>query len=221
MKLVCYFLVFTFILLSSCQNNNPSSSEENTKPDSIFATDSLDTSGGPATIAISSEYLIVPGRSIGQTSLGEDVETLTNTLGKPDFSDAAMGKAWLVWFGKQRDEHNNRTELDVYVTYKDSTMTSKVVKQIRTTSAAFKVSDSVHVYASLATLKTRFPDIAPVRKYKDGERDITLYDDVKRGIAFDVALAGNQQICTGITVHEPGKSVNDVYIQLQQEIKAH
>lgn len=168
--------------------------------------------------SISSDYLIVPGKSIGKTAIDENVETLYKTLGEPDFSDAAMGKAWLVWFGKQRDEHNNRTQLDVYTTYKDTSMTSKVVKQIRTTSSAFKVNDSIHVYAALATIKRHFPDIAFVKKYKDGKREINIYDDLANGIAFDIAQAGNQQICTGITVHEPGKTVNSVYIRLQPSV---
>lgn len=215
MKLFFYLLACTFIILSSCQNNTSSSSDQDALSDTSSVLDSLEKTTAPSASAISPDYRIVPGKSIGQTALGEDAETLSKTLGKPDFSDAAMGKAWLVWYGKQRDEHNNRTELDVYVTYKDSNMTSKVVKEIRTTSSAFKVNDSVHVYASLSTLSNSFPNIQSVQKYKDDQRDITIYDDVNNGIAFDVVQAGNQQICVGVIVHEPGKSVNDVYIRLQ------
>jgi hypothetical protein len=42
-----------------------------------------------------------------------DATNLETEFGKPDMSDAAMGKAWLTWYGK-KDEHNNKTELNIY-----------------------------------------------------------------------------------------------------------
>ena len=40
--------------------------------------------------------LVVPGRSLGSLKLGADVATLA-TYGPPDYSDAAMQKAWATW----------------------------------------------------------------------------------------------------------------------------
>lgn len=207
-------LMSCLFVFYSCANNS-SSSENNHSKDSGTVTSRQHETAQPQPAAVSPDYLILPGKSIGKTFLEEDAETLTSTLGKPDFSDAAMGKAWLIWFGNKPDEHNNKTELDVYITYKDSTMSSKVIKQIRTTSSAFKINDSLHVYSELSTIRRFFPDIRFTEKYQDDSRQISIYDDIKQGIAFDVAMAGNQQICIGITVHPPGKSVSDVYIRLQ------
>lgn len=214
-----YTIIAAILFCFGCQSNtNNTSSRQPSHSDSLQNTtaDSRHNTSAIGAGEISPDYLIVPGKSIGKTMVDQDVEILSKNLGKPDFSDAAMGKAWLVWFGK-KDEHNNRTELDIYTTYKDSSMSSKVVKEIRTTSSAFMTRDSVKVYVSLATIQKYFPHIKYLEKYKDGAREISIYDDVQQGIAFDIAKAGNQQICIGITVHEPGKRVNDVYIRLQPE----
>jgi hypothetical protein len=163
---------------------------------------------------VSSDQLIIPGESIGKTPLGMNAQQIEDVLGKPDMSDAAMGKAWLTWYGKSRDEHNNKTELNVYTTYKDNSMRKKTVQQIRVTSSFFKTSEGVGVYSSLAQIRQFFPDIKQVARYKDDGRVIRIYDDVAKGIAFDVAEAGRQLICIGVTVHLRGKPVTQTYIYL-------
>lgn len=212
MKMI-YVILINILLLTACHNQNHTTRKMSTGHDSMKRTSNLYSAKGPTHRA--NNYLIEPGKRIGRTFIGEDAETLAKTLGRPDFSDAAMGKAWLIWYGQKRDEHNNQTELDVYITYKDTSMTSKVVKQIRITSSSFKINDSIHVYADLSTIKRHFPNVIFIEKYNDNNREISIYDDINKGIAFDIARAGNQQICTGIIVHEPGKAVNDVYIRLQ------
>lgn len=214
MRSLAFSPAVILLVLSSCQNGARYPAENKTSPGNDTFTEANDLQVPARQPGVSTDYLIIPGKSMGKTFLGEDAETLYNTLGKPDFSDAAMGKAWMIWFGRQRDAHNNRTELDVYVTYKDSTMSSKVIKQVRTTSSSFKVNDSVHVYAGLATIKHRFPGIAFAEKYRKDSREISVYDDAGEGIAFDIVDAGRQQICIGISVHEPGTSVNAVYLRL-------
>ena len=167
---------------------------------------------------IQSDRAIIPGKRIGKTFLLEDAERLSKILGKPDYSDAAMGKAWLTWFGKKRDEHNNRTELNVYTTYKDTSMTSKVVKQIRTTSSWFVLKNNIHVYSDFSAVQNAFPGLEYSGKYRDGDREIKLYDDIRQGIAFEIVTANRQQICIGIIIHEPGDPVTATYIPLHQDI---
>ncbi len=164
------------------------------------------------------EWLIVPGESIGRIKLGTDAAGLESILNKPDLSNAAMGKAWLTWKGK-RDEHNNATELNVYTTYKDSTMEEKTVQQIRTTSSSFFTADSLHVYASLEQVSAKFPGIRKRAHYNEDGRDIVIYDDKKSGIAFEMARANEQPICTGIIVHPKGKNVTEIYISLHPDMK--
>ncbi len=171
--------------------------------------------------AIPPEKLVSAGKGIGKISLGTNADQLEKLLGKPDFSDAAMGKAWLTWYSKRKDEHNNRNELNIFTTYADSTMRTKVVKQIRVTSAFYLTPDSLQVYNDLASIRKVYPDIVFLGKYKEqeGGREILLYDATAQGIAFEAAEAGEQRICTGMIVHEPGKKVTDIYITLHPDLK--
>lgn len=150
------------------------------------------------------------GHNVGSVFLGEDSDSLLQALGKPDFSDAAMGKAWLTWLGK-KDEHNNQTQLDVFVTYKDSTMSTRTVQQIRTTSSAYQLADSLHVYSSFQRLQGAYPELVYTGNYKDEGREIKIYDAAAAGVAFEIVEAGSQRICTGIIIHPRGKAVNNVY----------
>ena len=164
------------------------------------------------------EWRIVPGESIGKIKLGADADGLEKILSKPDASNAAMGKAWLTWKGK-RDEHNNATELNVYTTYKDSTMQEKTVQQVRTTSSSFSTAEGLRVYASLEEISAKFPGIKKRARYNKDGRDIFIYDEKKKGIAFEIAKANDQQICTGIIVHPKGKDVTEIYISLHPGMK--
>ena len=218
------WILMAGLSLMACQNakNNRAGA------DSTAAIAPADT-GQPASMApadspafaetqVPLEQLIVPGQSIGKTPLGLDASLLEQRLGRPDFSDAAMGKAWLTWNGK-RDEHNNRTELNIYTTYKDSTMQTKVVRQIRTTSSYFKTKENMGVYRSLDELQKHFPNLKAVGHYKDGSRTITIYDAARYGIAFEAAAANGQEICTGVIVHPKGKEVLDVYLYFRPEVE--
>src|SRR5687768_7060442 len=44
------------------------------------------------------DNVIIPGKSIGLLKLNEQAEVVYKLLGKPDKSDAAMGKALATWF---------------------------------------------------------------------------------------------------------------------------
>lgn len=124
----------------------------------------------------------------------------------------------LPWKGR-RDEHNNATELNVYTTYKDSTMNEKTVQQVRTTSSFFTTANNIHVYSSLSEIRQAFPLIQKSASYNEDGRNIHIYDVINEGIAFEVADAGSQQICTGIIVHQKGKKVTEIYIMLHPGMK--
>ncbi len=180
-------------------------SKAQTKPDTAIAAE-------PA-----SNKLIVEGRSVGNVEIGMDDSKL-EVFGKPDMSDAAMGKAWLTWYGKKPDEHNNKTQLNVYTTYKDTSMRSKTVQQIRTTSSFFETANGLHVYSAFNEIQEKFQKLKKAATYTDEGRDIVLYDAQQQGIAFEIATANNQQICTGIIVHKPGIKVTQVYLSLHPEM---
>ena len=205
-RIVLFLLTATFF--AACDNTTPSK-EHHTNPEVILGASPSDTLQSVTDQADK----IIPGERIGKIALGQTPETFVHILGKPDSSDAAMGKAWMTWMGK-RDEHNNKTELNVYVTYKDSTMKEKVVKQIRTTSSSFSTREGIHVYSSLNEIKVKYADIKEAASFASATRHFIIYDDVDSGIAFDIVDANGQKICTGITVHPPGQPVTETYIYL-------
>lgn len=98
-------------------------------------------------------------------------------------------------------------------------MRQKTVQQIRTTSSYFSTTNNIHVYSSLNDIKQQFPNSKKVAQYKDDGRTIVLYDEQQQGIAFEIATANNQQICTGIIIHKKGKDVTDVYIYLHPDMQ--
>jgi len=102
--------------------------------------------------------LIVPGESIGLTSLGQSAATLAK-LGRADLSDAAMGKAWMSWYSKKADTDGFKSELMIKTSYKDSSMNEKVIKEIRINSADFKTKEGNGKGQDLAKLKLAFPDL--------------------------------------------------------------
>jgi len=228
-KLIFSFVIF--FLLSAC-NNAPATNDNTSSPDTVTNKDTGTTQ--PDTVVTNNDDnnsngindaenpesmpLIIAGESVGKITLGTDASTLQNILGKPDMSDAAMGKAWLTWYGKKRDEHNNKTELDIYTAYKDTSMSEQTVQQIRTTSSFFVTADSVHVYSSLADIKNKYT-VKKAAQYNSEGRTINIYDDKQKGIAFEIAPAGSQNICTGIILHAKGKSVNEIYIMLHPNMK--
>lgn len=175
---------------------------KDSKPDEVAAAEQQ---------AVPAEELIVPGERIGKTALGTNAEELGKLLGPADESDAAMGKAWLTWYGKKRDEHNNRTELNIYTTYKDTSMREKTVQQIRVTSSYFRTAEGAGVYRSLEGIRKAFSRVVKVAEYRDDGQAIDVYDDKDSGIAFEIA----KELCVGVIVHGKGKSVVDVYMFLQ------
>ncbi|WDO11987.1 hypothetical protein MH928_11680 [Flavobacterium sp. WW92] len=159
---------------------------------------------------IDRKQLIIPGKSIGLTQLGQNAETLSS-LEKPDFSDAAMGKAWATWYSKD----GQKKELNIYTTYKNSEMKEKVIRQIRITSPEFKTSEGIAIGKSLNDIQKGFPKVKIVGEYNANGKAVQLYDDADSGIAFEI----ENDLCIGIIIHEMGKKVTEEYITLHPDME--
>jgi len=157
-------------------------------------------------------YEIIPGERIGLTKLEENVETLSE-LGKPDFSDSAMGKSWSTWISKDGEKN----ELNIYSTYKDSDMKEKVVRQIRITSPKFETPEGISTGKTLQDIQKAFADIKLVAKYTDEKTKslVEIYDSESNGIAFEFT----QNKCVAIIVHTKGKKVTEEYITLHPNME--
>lgn len=190
---------------AACQ----SSTNSQHKNDSIASIES-----GPGKI-VDERFLIVPGRSVGEISLGEDMQTVGTKLGKPNDGDAAMGKAWGIWYSNDSTK-GQRSELAIYSSYRDSSMRVKDVKQIRITSPQFKTQDGYGTGQSEVETKLKFPSMERMSAYLNEQKDtIWIYDAKQDGVGFEF-LKGKS---ISVTVHPINKTVNGTYLTLHPEWK--
>lgn len=211
---------FSFVVFMACNNPTATNSATSIKDTPVTQPDTIVINNNPAADLQQekSKPFIIPGESIGKIALGTNALTLENILGKPDMSDAAMGKAWTTWYSKKPDAHNNKTELNIYTAYKDTGMREQTVQQIRTTSSFFETKDSIYVYSSLKDIKSKYV-LQKAGEYTSDGITVMIYDDKKQGIAFEVAAANKENFCTGIVIHQKNRSVNDIYIMLHPDMK--
>ncbi|UKT66106.1 hypothetical protein [Pedobacter mucosus] len=170
---------------------------------------------GESKLTIGPKFLIIPGVSIGQIKLGEDTQEIGNKLGTPDAGDAAMGKAWSIWYSEDPNT-TRRNELSIYSSYKDSSATSKDVKQIRITSGQFKTLDGFGTGRKLKDAQAKFPDLDQISTYLNEKKDtVLIYDSKSQGIGFEF-LSGKS---ISLTVHPKNVSVNATYLAIHPDWK--
>ncbi|HEY0272029.1 MAG TPA: hypothetical protein VGC22_02540 [Chitinophaga sp.] len=173
----------------------------------------LCSAGWAPTAAGQQAWRIVPGRSIGYTSLGETGDSMALTLGKPDGGDAAMGKAWAVYYNKNAagQVRDSARYLAVYLV-RDEGSAGMRVRQIRINTASFRAGNDIKVGASLQKIKAYYPGILRAGIYQDTVTHTRyyLYDAVQKGIAFEINA--NTNTCTAITVHAPAQTVTSTYL---------
>ncbi|MFC3559384.1 hypothetical protein [Pedobacter jamesrossensis] len=191
--------------LAACQ----SSTNSQYKSDSIASIES-----GPGKI-VDERFLIVPGHSVGEISLGEDMQEVGKKLGRPDAGDAAMGKAWGIWYSND-STNGQKNELAIYSSYRDTSMRVKDVKQIRITSGKFKTQDGYTTGQSEYDTKLKFPAMEKISSYLNQQKDTVLVYDAKQdGIGFEF-LKGKS---ISLTIHQINQSVNATYLTLHPEWK--
>src|SRR3546814_18903354 len=94
-------------------------------------------------------FAIVPGTSVGTFNLGDADSVVYQQLGRPDHSNAAMGKAVLIWYA------------DTASGYPLSTFTPRDmghdeparIQPIRVTKPAFETAESTRYEATTPTIK--------------------------------------------------------------------
>ena len=198
MNVLKYLCIVAAIALSACNSNK----HENTGKDSTQA-----VAEGPGKI-LDEKYLIVPGKSIGQISLGDSLQKVNRLLGNADAGDAAMGKAWAIWYAK--DPTTTQTsEFCVFSSYRDSSMSDKDVKEIRATSILYKTQDGFRVNRSFQDTKAKYSGLKEISKYLNEKQDtITIYDDASSGIGFEFVKGKS----TAISIHKPNEPIQSDYL---------
>ncbi len=176
--------------------------------------DSVETNDEESFRISDSRFLIVPGRSVGEISLGDDMQLEGKLLGKPDAGDAAMGKAWGIW--QEKDSTAGKGELAIYSAYRDTSMRVKEVKQIRITNEQFKTQDGFSTGRTISDTKLMFPAMEQIASYINAEKDtVLIYDAKQDGIGFEFLKRKG----IALTVHPMNQPINNIYLTLHPEWK--
>jgi len=206
MKNIKFVLLGLSISLAACQSAKKNDEQK---------TDSVNNLKAAKIQEVDGRFLIVAGKSIGEISLGENMEQVIEKLGRPDAGDAAMGKAWGIWYGSDSTA-KQRNEIAIYSSYRDTSMRVKDVKQIRITSNEFKTQDGLTTGASLEDTQLKFPEIKKLLSYLNDKKDtVAVYDAKKDGISFEF-LKGKS---ISLTIHPVNTAVNETYLTLHPEWK--
>lgn len=186
------------MLLWSCNTAAPDATATSPMDTATAAAAVPETDFSPNPIpAVDADWEIIPGKKIGNTALGDDPDILLQRIGKPDASDAAMGKAWLVWNGKDTDH-----TLAVFTTYADSNMRRKAIRHIRVTSPRFRTPEGIHTGSTRSAIAAVFPQMkAADLPFTDAA---PRYDAVSKGISFEFSGNTGAATCTAILVYPPG-----------------
>ena len=158
---------------------------------------------GGRVLAATDEASIVPGVSLEGIALGPNGLNELKKLGKPDRIDRGMSQTRQVWRSLRPE---GRVETIFIHTVNNGVIDAKpadglTIDLIRTSMARFQTVSGIRVGSTLDQIRKSFPDIAPV------EGTPTIFDDVKRGIAFEFSSSPiGHSICIAIMIHPPGKS---------------
>ena len=209
MKHTLYFILVLVAFLAACQGQENS---RQTEPEQR-ATDTLAIATPPKPSTPDTAYLILPGERIGKVKVGMYGEDLTSMLGKPDSSDAAMGKALLFWTGEQPGHY-----VAVFtVTDFGGQVEKPVVQQVQITSPRFLTTDSIGTGKSLAEIRQKYSPLRPLGYYQNEQRQqVYIFDNQAQGIAFEVTLPDS--LCSAITVHPKGEEMADISLPLHPDM---
>ena len=149
------------------------------------------------------DLTIVPGSSMSGVSLGPNGLQELKKLGKPYRIDRGMSQTRQVWKWSRPE---GRLDTFFVHTVDNGVVDAKpangmTIDLIRSTVARFKTSGGIGVGSTLDEIRKSFPDVAAV------EGTPTIFDDVKRGIAFEFSAAPiGHSVCIAVMVHPQGRS---------------
>lgn len=155
-------------------------------------------------------FLIVPGKSIGQTHLGRNGAYYLKKLPPPTGEDASLGgNLYRVWQAKTGTGtlyiHTFRNDI------LDPPRQGVTVDEIRVTSPQFHTRGGIGPGSTLAQIRRRFSRAQPMGS------DRTVYDDAVSGIAFEFEKKATANMhCIAVTIFPLG----DVRITNAAQVRA-
>ncbi len=208
----CVLFLYSYLVLASCSSNpSPSSVKEasvNVHSSDIMVPGSASDSEYIRQDIIAPEKIIVPGLSIGPTSVNEKATLIGKVLGIPDEGDAAMGKAISTWRSKRKPFSS--TSIYFTTNFGDKEEASRV-SQVRITSPFFSTADRLSIGSLWKDIRLHFPTAKLSGSYTDSlmRSKVEVMDDVPGGIAFEIDTCNR---CVGITVHKKSEKAFQTYL---------
>ena len=150
--------------------------------------------------ALADNFLIVPGRSIGQTALGPNGAAELKHLPKPSAEDNGMMQSHLVWVSHTSSHADT---LFIHTTRNGALGNVKpvdgvTIDTIRITSRQFHTQNGISTASTLAQIRRHFRT-ARVDKFNPG-----IYVDARQGISFELARPVTPASrCIGISIYPP------------------
>src|SRR5690606_36088458 len=140
----------------------------------------IEDSAATQHIEIPDSLAIVPGNSVGMFRLGDSDSLVQQQLCHPDYSDAGMGKAVLLWY----TDGTSKYPLSIFTSRDMGNDETARIQQIRITSPAFKTGQSLGVGSTLAEIRSQY-QMTPVETYKTNGETYSVYDS-DAGITFEL-----------------------------------
>jgi hypothetical protein len=159
---------------------------------------------GMPPLFVPSDWAIVPGRSLGHVRIGANPSSVFDEFGKPSSEDAAMGKAWATWFGPQGGR------LDIFSSRSPDADSRDRVKVllVRVTSTKFRLASGLHTGSSSERFKRAYPRARTWGRYRSSVGRVTIWDDVRCGLAWETTPSG---AVLAITVHAAGEPLPESF----------
>jgi|GEM_PF-329714 len=204
--------------LAACQSKSSDTTTAQVAPLPPVAVDAAvppATAGQAPAADSAAPFWVEPGRSLARLRLGADASAALAPLGKPSFADAAMQKAWGTWYGKD----SARTQLDVYTAPQNNDVDHHTVQLVRTTSREFRLPNSLGVGSALSEIQAAYGQLPLAATYQLKAGTRYLYDDVKRGVAFETDGQAATSRCRAVIVHLPGQAVASAALPMPEYLK--
>jgi hypothetical protein len=180
------------------------------KPDSITTANNIDTVN---IRPVPANKLIVAGQSIGLTRIGQKSSQLIAVLGTPDDGDAAMGKSLSTWYSKNNPQYKTQVFSSIQFGADED---QPRVKSIRVNNPFFETASGLKAGSSRADIEKEFPGLLLIGSYTSAPGNVKVFDDIVRGIAFEI---NEQNNCAGICVHTKEEKGFLQYIPFENNFK--